>query len=59
MGPFQKKMNDLNPTIITAGARGEFLSNVCKWIQDLSSKYADTKCDDGTDAGANYGFSKE
>ena len=49
MGPFQKMMNDLNLILVTAGPRGEFSSNVCKWIEDLSSKYADTKCDDGRD----------
>ena len=48
MGPFQKKMNDLNLTIVTAGPRGEFSRNVSKWIERISSKYADTKCDDGT-----------
>ena len=42
-------MNDLNLTIVTAGPRGEFSRNVSEWIEHISSKYADTKCDDGTD----------
>ena len=48
MGPFQKRFDEINLIIVTAGPRGEFSKSVCKWVDQLATGYAKSKCDDST-----------